>query len=51
MEEETESKIQAPTELRLLFTVTHRLAVFRVECIITDNRVIAAAKIKWIVVV
>lgn len=51
MEGKTETKIQEPAELRLLFTITHRLAVFRIECIIVDNRVITAAKIKWIMVV
>lgn len=51
MEEKAETKTRAPTDLRLLFTITHRLAVFRIECIFMDNRVITAAKIKWIMVV
>lgn len=51
MEEKAETKTQAPTDLRLLFTITHRVAVFRIECIFTDNRVIIAAKIKWIIFV
>lgn len=51
MEEKAETKVQAPTELRLLFMITHSLAVFRIECIIVDNRVMTAAKIKWITVV
>lgn len=46
-----ETKIQAPAELRLLFTITHRLAVFRIECIVVDNKVTTAAKIKCIMVV